>query len=104
VELFCDNWLDKKVVDRRRSKETMAEFWRLLDSFYNRPAELAQDLLTEISAFKKIQYYNYERLLEYYVLLRTISYSRHWSEQQNNTCCSLMPAPHPFHLGGWRLL
>jgi hypothetical protein len=43
----------------------------LLDSFYNRPAQFAQDLLANNSAFKKIQYRDYENLCKYYVLLRT---------------------------------
>jgi hypothetical protein len=44
---------------------------RMLDSFYDRPAQFAQDLLADVSTFKKKQYTDYERLLEYYVLLRT---------------------------------
>jgi hypothetical protein len=64
--------VDKKVANRIRSEETMAECWRLLDSFYSRPVQFAQDLLAEITAFKKIQYTDYDRLFEYYTLLCTI--------------------------------
>jgi hypothetical protein len=63
--------MDKKVADKICSKETMSECWKLLDSFYSRPWQFAQDLLTDISAFRMIQYTDYERLFEYYVLLQT---------------------------------
>jgi hypothetical protein len=35
VHLFRDNCMDKKVADKIQSEETMAECWRLLDSFYS---------------------------------------------------------------------
>jgi hypothetical protein len=71
VHLFRDNCMDKKVADRIRSEETMGECWRLLDSFYNRPAQFAQNLLNDASSFKKMLSTEYEKLREYYVLLRT---------------------------------
>ncbi len=46
-----DNCMDKKVADKIRSNETMAECWKLLDSFYSRPWQLVPDLLADISAF-----------------------------------------------------
>jgi hypothetical protein len=69
VNLFCENCLDKKVADRLRCEETMAGCWRLLDPFYSRPAQFAQDLLAEITATKKMQFTEYEKLL--HVLLQT---------------------------------
>jgi hypothetical protein len=72
VHLFRDNCMDKKVADRIRSAETMAAYWRMLDLFFDQPGQFAQYLLADVSMFKKIhvQYTDYERLLEYYVLLQ----------------------------------
>jgi hypothetical protein len=70
VNLFRENGLDKKVADRLRCEETMAGCWRVLDPFYSRPTQYAQDLMSEITATKRIQYSEYERLFEYYPLLR----------------------------------
>jgi hypothetical protein len=66
---FWDNCMDKKVTDKILREESMAECQRLLDSFYCCPAQFTQDLLAEIIAFRKIQYSDYKRLFEYYVLL-----------------------------------
>ncbi len=70
MNLFRENCLDKKVSDRLRCEETMAGCWRVLDPFYSRPTQYAQDLMSEITATKRIQYSEYERLFEYYTLLR----------------------------------
>jgi hypothetical protein len=70
VNLFRENCLDKKVADRLRCEETMAGCWRVWDPFYSRPTQYAQDLMSEITATKTIQYSEYERLFEYYALLR----------------------------------
>jgi hypothetical protein len=67
--------MEKKVADKIRSEETMAQCWRLLDStmlLYNGMTQFAQDLLADISVLKKIQYTDYKRLFEDYLLLRTI--------------------------------
>jgi hypothetical protein len=48
----------------------MAGCWRVLDPFYSRPTQYAQDLMSEIPATKRIKYSEYERLFEYYALLR----------------------------------
>ncbi len=42
----------------------------MLDPFYSRPTQYAQDLMSEITATRKIQYSEYERLFEYYALIR----------------------------------
>ncbi len=47
VNLFRENCLEKKVADRLRCKETMAGCWRVLDPFYSRPTQYAQDLIVE---------------------------------------------------------
>ncbi len=70
MNLFRENCLDKKVADRLRCEETMAGCWRVLDPFHSRPTQYAQDLMSEITATKRIQYSEYERLFEYYALLR----------------------------------
>ncbi len=41
-----------------------------MDPFYSRPTQYAQDLMAEITATKRIQHSEYERLFEYYALLR----------------------------------
>jgi hypothetical protein len=69
VYLFRENCLEKKVADRLRCEETMAGCWRVLDPFYSRPTQFAQDLMSEITATKRIQYSEYERLFKYYALL-----------------------------------
>ncbi len=48
----------------------MAGCWRVLDPFYSRPTQYVQDLMSEITATRKIQYSEYERLYEYYALIR----------------------------------
>ncbi len=70
VNLFRENCLEKKVADRLRCEETMAGCWRVLDPFYSRPTQFAQDLMAEITATKRIQFSEYEKLFEYYALLR----------------------------------
>jgi hypothetical protein len=70
VNLFRENCLEKKVASPLRCEETMAGCWRVLDPFYSRPTQFAQDLMAEITATKKIQFAEYEKLLEYYALLR----------------------------------
>jgi hypothetical protein len=70
VNLFRENCLEKKVADRLRCEETMAGCWRVLDPFYSRPTQFAQDLMSEVTATKRIQYSEYERLFKYYALLR----------------------------------
>jgi hypothetical protein len=70
VNLFRENCLEKKVADRLRCEETMAGCWRVLDPFYSRPTQFAQDLMSEITATKRIQFSEYEKLFEYYALLR----------------------------------
>jgi hypothetical protein len=70
VNLFRENCLEKKVADRLRCEETMAGCWRVLDPFYNRPTQFTQDLMSEITATRRIQYSEHERLFEYYALLR----------------------------------
>jgi hypothetical protein len=70
VNLFRENCLEKKVADRLRCEETMAGCWRVLDPFYSRPTQFAQDLMSEITAIKRIQYSKYERLFDNYALLR----------------------------------
>jgi hypothetical protein len=52
VHPLHDNCMDKEVANRICSKETMAECWRLWDSFYDRLAQLAQDLLAEDTAHR----------------------------------------------------
>jgi hypothetical protein len=70
VNLFRENCLEKKVADRLRCEEIMAGCWRVLDPFYSRPTQFAQDLMSEITATKRIQYSEYEKLFKYYALLR----------------------------------
>jgi len=48
----------------------MAGCWRVLDPFYSRPTQYAQDLMSEITATRKIQHSEYEKLFEYYALIR----------------------------------
>ncbi len=55
VNLFRENCLEKKVADRLRCKETMAGCWRVLDPFYSRPTQYTQDLMSDITATRKIQ-------------------------------------------------
>jgi hypothetical protein len=38
--------------------------------FYSRPTQYAQDLMSEITATRKIQHSEYEKLFEYYALIR----------------------------------
>ncbi len=42
----------------------------MLDPFYSRPTQYAQDLMSEITATRKIQHSEYEKLFEYYALIR----------------------------------
>jgi hypothetical protein len=70
VNLFRENCLEKKVVDRLRCEQTMTGCWRVLDPFYSRPTQFAQDLMSETTATKRIQYSEYEKLFEYNALLR----------------------------------
>jgi hypothetical protein len=70
VNLFRENCLEKKVADQLRCEETMAGCWRVLDPFYSRPTQYAQDLMAEITATRRIQHLEYEKLFEYYALLR----------------------------------
>ncbi len=70
VNLFRENCLEKKVADRLRCEETMAGCWRVLDHFYSRPTQYAQDLMSEITATRKIQHSECEKLFEYYALIR----------------------------------
>ena len=56
MNLFQENCLEKRVADRLRCEETMAGCWRVLDPFYSRPTQFAQDLMLEITATKRIQY------------------------------------------------
>ncbi len=48
----------------------MAGCWRVLNPFYSRPTQFAQDLMAEITATKRIQFAEYKKLFEYYALLR----------------------------------
>ncbi len=41
-----------------------------MDPFYSRPTQYAQDLMSEITATRKIQHSEYEKLFEYYALIR----------------------------------
>ncbi len=50
VNLFRENCLEKKV----RYEETMAGCWRVLDPFYSRPTQYAQDLMSEITAVPRM--------------------------------------------------
>ncbi len=43
MNLFRENCLEKKVADRLRCEETMAGCWRVLDPFFSRPTQFAQD-------------------------------------------------------------
>ncbi len=70
VNLFRENCLESKVADRLRCEETMAGCWRVLDPFYSKPTQYAQDLMSEIMATRKIQHSEYEKLFEYYALIR----------------------------------
>jgi hypothetical protein len=47
----------------------MVDCWRVLNGFFNRPRQFAEDLMAEITAIKKIQVSEYERLFEYYIFL-----------------------------------
>jgi hypothetical protein len=70
VNLFRENCLEKTEADRLGCEETMAGCWRVLDPFYSRPTQYAQDLMSEITATRKIQHSEYEKLFEYYALIR----------------------------------
>jgi hypothetical protein len=70
VNLFQENCLEKKVADQLLCEETMTGCWRVLDPFYSRPTQFAQVLMSEIKATKRIQFSEYEKLFEYYALLR----------------------------------
>jgi hypothetical protein len=48
----------------------MAGCWRVLDPFYSRPMQYAQDLMSEITATRKIQHSEYEKLFKYCALIR----------------------------------
>jgi hypothetical protein len=63
-----EEWFTEKGVSR--GPTNMAGCWRVLDPFYSRPTQFAQDLMSEITPTKRIQYSEYERLFEYYALLR----------------------------------
>ncbi len=41
-----------------------------MDPFYSRPTQYAQDLMSEISATRRIQHSEYEKLFDYYALIR----------------------------------
>jgi hypothetical protein len=68
--LFRNNSLEKKTADRIRRMETMAACWKILDTFFDHPMQFARDLMAKISAFKRIQNYEYEKLLEYYFVIQ----------------------------------
>ncbi len=53
-----------------RSIKERGDNGRVLDPFYSRPTQYVQDLMSEITATRKIQYSKYERLYEYYALIQ----------------------------------
>jgi hypothetical protein len=67
VNLFRENCLEKKVADRLRCEETMAGCWRVLDPFYSRPTQYAQDLMSEITATRKIQHSSTRSCLSFWL-------------------------------------
>jgi hypothetical protein len=48
----------------------MAACWKILDTFHDRPDQFTKDLMAEITTFKKIYNYIYERQLEFYMIVQ----------------------------------
>jgi hypothetical protein len=63
--------MKKEIPNTIRQEETMEDCWEALDKFYHRPMKATEDLMAEITAFKKMQDTEYGRLYEYYATLRT---------------------------------
>jgi hypothetical protein len=63
---LLDNCLEKAVAERIRRIENMAECWKVLNMFYDKPLLFVEGLMAEISAFKEIDDSEHERLYKYY--------------------------------------
>jgi hypothetical protein len=60
------------MADKIRHEETMEGCLETLGKHYYRPVKAAEDLMAEITAFKKMRGNDYGRLFEYYVTLQTV--------------------------------
>ena len=69
VQMFRENCLPEKVAERIKKVEGMPAAWRMLDTYYDDPVQFARDLLQDVTAVSKIKEYEFDRLLDYYVLL-----------------------------------
>ncbi len=47
--------MKKEITNTIRQEETMEDCWEALDKFYHRPMKATDDLMAEITAFKKMQ-------------------------------------------------
>jgi hypothetical protein len=63
--------MKKEKADKIRREETMKGCWETLGKFCHRPVKAADDLMAEITAFKRMRDTEYGRLFEYYATLRT---------------------------------
>jgi hypothetical protein len=61
--------MSKEIARYIQEEETMTEAWARLGIFRNSPLQLIQDLMQEVRAFLKLMEQDYERLLDYYLLL-----------------------------------
>jgi hypothetical protein len=71
VDILHDRCMKKEMADRIRQEETVEGCCEMLGKFYHRPMKAAEDLVAEITAFKKMRGTEYDRLFEYYTTLRT---------------------------------
>jgi hypothetical protein len=70
VQMFREMCLPERVAARIRRAESMPVAWAILDTFYNDPVQFARDLMQDIQAVQKIRENEFEKLLEYYILLQ----------------------------------
>jgi hypothetical protein len=68
--MFRKMCLPERVAARVRRAESMPAAWAILDTFYDHPVQFARDLMQDIQVVQKIREHEFERLLEYYILLQ----------------------------------
>jgi hypothetical protein len=61
--------MSKEIACYIQEEETMTEAWARLGIFRNNHLLFIQDLMQEVRAFLKLKKQDYERLLDYYLLL-----------------------------------
>jgi hypothetical protein len=55
VDILHDRCMKKEIADKIRREETMEDCWEALGKLYHRPVKAAEDLMAEITAFKKMR-------------------------------------------------